>query len=79
MYMMMVVIDVVMVMIVHSSDGDDYVQLTLCFIRSTSSVVNASDFDITGITFTCFVATIHIDNVFMIMMIIIMIMIMMTM
>ena len=70
-----------MMIIFYTSDGDDddYVQLTLCFIRSTSSVVNASDFDITGITFTCFVATIHIDNVFMIMMIIIMIMIMMTM
>ena len=54
MYKMMMVIEVVMMMIVHTSDGDDddYVQLTLCFIRSTSSVVNASDFDITGITFT---------------------------
>ena len=53
-----------MMIIVHTSDGDDddYVQLTLCFIRSTSSVVKASDFDITGITFTCFVAIIHIDN-----------------
>ena len=72
---------VMMMIIVHTSDGDDddYVQLTLCFIRSTSSVVKASDFDITGITFTCFVAIIHIDNVFLIMMIFIMIMIMMTM
>ena len=68
------VIEVVMMMIVHSSDSDDddYVQPTLCFIRSTSSVVKASDFDITGITFTCFVATIYIDNVFMIMIMMIM-------
>ena len=37
-------------------DDDDGAndQLTLCFIRSTSSVVNASDFDNTGITFTWF-------------------------
>ena len=48
--------------VTSDGDDDDYVQLTLCFIRSTSSVVKASDFDITGITFTCFVATIHNDN-----------------
>ena len=36
----------------YDNDNEDNDQLTLCFIRSTSSVVNASDFDNTGITLT---------------------------